>query len=118
MKEFHGDAGRRWPRLKPRAVDDQGYPFSAMKLALVAALGARKSAALFAFGDQMTHGGPKGFRHDKHGRSGHSDPIAALTLPQKLERKRMIARTASRIGPETVRRGAIHPGKQHKDLTN
>src|SRR5262245_19767665 len=59
-------------------------------------------------GDQMTHGGQKGFGMTKHGRSGHATRSPRFRFLQKLEAQKECSQgPLSDQGPETVRRGAI-----------
>src|SRR4051812_30209715 len=64
-------------------------------------------------GDQMTHGGQKGFGMTKHGRSGHATRSPRFRFLQKL--RRMIARTAlgSKIRNGPSKSYSI-PGSRHE----
>src|SRR6266446_850203 len=116
MKEFPPCpvAAGRVRSLAP--FDDQGYPFSAMKLGPGGGSRVQEMSRTVCVGDQMTHGGQKGFGMTKHGRSGHATRSPRFRFLQKLEaHKRMIARTAlgSRTRNSPSRSYSI-PGKQHE----
>jgi len=48
-------------------------------------------------GDQMTHGGQKGFGMTKHGRSGHATRSPRFRFLQKLEAQKSDRKDRSRI---------------------
>jgi len=80
-------------------------------LALVAALGCKKSRTVCA-GDQMTHGGQKGFGMTKHGRSGHATRSPRFRFLQKLEAQKNDRKDRSRIkDPKQSVEGLFHPRK-------
>ena len=70
---------------------------------------------MFAFGDQMTQGGQKGFGMTKHGRSGHATRSPRFRFLQKLEAKKNNRKDRSRIkDPKQSVEELFHPGKQHE----
>jgi hypothetical protein len=52
---------------------------------------------LVCVGDQMTHGGQKGFGMTKHGRSGHATRSPRFRFLQKLEAQKNDRKDRSRI---------------------
>jgi hypothetical protein len=89
------------PSIAP--FDDQGYPFlsvlSANRMKLGPGGGSRVQGinrTAFA-GDQMTHGGQKGFGMTKHGRSGHATRSPRFRFLQKLEAQKSDRKDRSRI---------------------
>ena len=85
MKEFPPCpvAAGRVRSLAP--FDDQGYPFSAMKLGPGGGSRVQEMNRTVCVGDQMTHSGQKGFGMTKHGRSGHATRSPRFRFLQKLE---------------------------------
>ena len=112
MKEFPTClvATGRLRSLAP--FDDQGYPFSAMKLGPVAASRRQEMSRTVCVGDQMTHGGQKGFGMTKHGRSGHATRSPRFRFLQKLEAQKNDRKDRSRIkDPKQSVEGLFHPRK-------
>lgn len=105
------------PSLAP--FDDQGYPFplivlSANRMKLGPGGGSRmQEMSRTAFvGDQMTHGGQKGFGMTKHGRSGHATRSPRFRFLQKLEAQKNDRKDRSRIkDPKQSAEELFHPRK-------
>src|SRR6266566_1678885 len=73
--------------------------------------GARMSRTAFV-GDQMTHGGQKGFGMTKHGRSGHATRSPRFRFLQKLEAQKNDRKDRSRIkDPKQSVEELFHPRK-------
>jgi hypothetical protein len=63
-------------------------------------------------GDQMTHGGQKGFGMTKHGRSGHATRSPRFRFLQKLEAQKNDRKDRSRIkDPKPSVEELFHPRK-------
>jgi hypothetical protein len=63
-------------------------------------------------GDQMTHGGQKGFGMTKHGRSGHATRSPRFRFLQKLEAQKNDRKDSSRIkDPKQSVEELFHPRK-------
>jgi len=63
-------------------------------------------------GDQMTHGGQKGFGMTKHGRSGHATRSPRFRFLQKLEAQKNDRKDRSRIkDPKQSVEELFHPRK-------
>jgi hypothetical protein len=70
-------------------------------------------------GDQVTHGGQKGFGMTKHGRSGHASRSPRFRFLQRLEATEERSQgPLSDQGPETVHRRAIPSLEANTNLTN
>jgi hypothetical protein len=112
MKEFPPCpvAAGRARRLAP--FDDQGYPFSAMKLGPGGGSRVQEMSRTVCVGDQMTHGGQKGFGMTKHGRSGHATRSPRFRFLQKLEAQKNDRKDRSRIkDPKQSVEELFHPRK-------
>jgi hypothetical protein len=73
--------------------------------------GAEMSRTVFV-GDQMTHGGQKGFGMTKHGRSGHATRSPRFRFLQKLEAQKSDRKDRSRIkDPKQSVEKLFHPRK-------
>jgi hypothetical protein len=73
--------------------------------------GARNEPQAFV-GDQMTHGGQKGFGITKHGRSGHATRSPRFRFLQKLEAQKNDRKDRSRIkDPKQAVEELFHPRK-------
>jgi hypothetical protein len=87
------------PGLAP--FDDQDYPFSLIVLSAnrmkLGPGGSRVQEMSRPVGDQMTHGGQKGFGMTKHGRSGHATRSPRFRFLQKLEAQKNDRKDRSRI---------------------
>jgi hypothetical protein len=67
---------------------------------------------LVCVGDQMTHGGQKGFGMTKHGRSGHATRSPRFRFLQKLEAQKNDRKDRSRIkDPKQSVEELFHPRK-------
>ena len=67
---------------------------------------------LVCVGDQMTHGGQKGFGMTKHGRSGHATRSPRFRFLQKLEAQKNDRKDRSRIkDPKRSVEELFHPRK-------
>jgi len=98
------------PGLAP--FDDQGYPFSAMKLGPGGGSRVQEMSRTVCVGDQMTHGGQKGFGMTKHGRSGHATRSPRFRFLQKLEAQKNDRKDRSRIkDPKQSVEELFHPRK-------
>jgi hypothetical protein len=105
------------PGLAP--FDGQGYPFSlivlsANRMKVGSGGGSRmQEMSRTAFvGDQMTHGGQKGFGMTKHGRSGHATRSPRFRFLQKLEAEKIDRKDRSRIkDPKRSVEELFHPRK-------
>jgi hypothetical protein len=63
-------------------------------------------------GDQMTHGGQKGFGMTKHGQSGHATRSPRFRFLQKLEAQKSDRKDRSRIkDPKQSVEKLFHPRK-------
>src|SRR6266536_1621377 len=112
MKEFPPCpvAAGRVRSLAP--FDDQGYPFSAMKLGPGGGSRVQEMSRTVCVGDQMTHGGQKGFGMTKHGRSGHATRSPRFRFLQKLEAEKNDRKDRSRIkDPKRSVEELFHPRK-------
>ena len=112
MKEFPPcpDAAGRVRSLAP--FDDQGYPFSAMKLGPGCGSRVQEMSRTAFVGDQMTLGGQKGFGMTKHGRSGHATRSPRFRFLQKLEAQKNDRKDRSRIKePKQSVEELFHPRK-------
>jgi hypothetical protein len=112
MKEFPPCpvAAGRVRSLAP--FDNQGYPFSAMKLGPGNGSRVQGMSRTVCVGDQMTHGGQKGFGMTKHGRSGHATRSPRFRFLQKLEAQKNDCKDRSRIkDPKQSVEELFHPRK-------
>ena len=112
MKEFPPCpvAAGRVRSLAPFA--DQGYPFSATKLGPGGGSRVQEMSRTVCVGDQMTHGGQKGFGMTKHGRSGHATRSPRFRFLQKLEAQKNDRKDRSRIkDPKLSVEELFHPRK-------
>jgi hypothetical protein len=99
--------------------DDQGYPFplivlsaNRMKLGSGGGSRAQETSRTALDGDQMTHGGQKGFGMTKHGRSGHATRSPRFRFLQKLEAQKNDHKDRSRIKePKQSVEELFHPRK-------
>jgi hypothetical protein len=86
-----------------------------IKLGPVAAPACKKASmqGRTAFvGDQVTHGGQKGFGMTKHGRSGHATRSPRFRFLQKLEAQKNDRKDRSRIkDPKQSIEELFHPRK-------
>jgi hypothetical protein len=104
------------PRLAPS--DDQGYPVflivhsaNRTKLGLGDSWVQEMSRTAFD-GDNVTHGGQKGFGMTKHGRSGHATRSPRFRFLQKLEAQKDDRKDRSRIkDPKQSVEELFHPRK-------
>ncbi|KRR07992.1 hypothetical protein CQ10_41755 [Bradyrhizobium valentinum] len=104
------------PGLAP--FDGQGYPFflivltaNRMKLG-PGGCGVQEMSRSAFVGDQMTHGGQKGFGMTKHGRSGHATRSPRFRFLQKLEAQKNDRKDRSRIkDPKRSVEELFHPRK-------
>ena len=105
------------PGLAP--FDGQGYHLSlivlsANRMKVGSGGGSRvQEMSRTAFvGDQMTHGGQKGFGMTKHGRSGHATRSPRFRFLQKLEAEKNDRKDRSRIkDPKRSVEELFHPRK-------
>jgi hypothetical protein len=98
------------PTLAP--FDNQGYPFGEPREASPRVRGMSRAAFV---GDEMTHGGQKGFGMTKHGRSGHATRSPRFRFLQKLEAQKNDRKDRSRIkDPKQSVEELFHPGSQHE----
>jgi hypothetical protein len=68
--------------------------------------------AASSIGDQMTHGGQKGFGITKHGRSGHATQSPRFRFVQKLEAQKNDRKDRSQIkDPKQSIEELFHPRK-------
>ncbi len=112
MKEFLPCpvAAGRVRSLAP--FEDQGYPFSAMKLGPGGGSRVQEMSRTVCVGDQMTQGGQKGFGMTKHGRSGHATRSPRFRFLQKLEAQKNDRKDRSRIkDPKQSVEELFHPRK-------
>ena len=73
---------------------------------------AQEMSRTASVGDQMTHGGQKGFGMTKHGRSGHATRSPRFRFLQKLEALKNDRKDRSRIkDPKQSVEELFHPRK-------
>ena len=85
------------------------------KLGPVAASRVQEMGRTAFVGDQMMHGGQKGFGMTKHGRSGHATRSPRFRFLQKLEAQKNDRKDRSRINdPKQSVEELFHPGSQHE----
>jgi Arylmalonate decarboxylase len=90
-------------RLRPNIRSRRG---------LLSKVKSAKRAAQIFVGDQMTHGGQKGFGMTKHGRSGHATRSPRFRFLQKLEAQKNDRKDRSRIkDPKQSVAELFHPRK-------
>src|SRR5437016_14256718 len=86
-----------------------------MKRGPVAASRRQEMSRTVCVGDQMTHGGQKGFGMTKHGRSGHANRSPRFRFLQKLEAEKNDRKDRSRIkDPKRSVEELFHPGSRHE----
>jgi hypothetical protein len=83
-----------------------------MKLGSGGGSRAQETSRTAFVGDQMTHGGQKGFGMTKHGRSGHATRSPRFRFLQKLEAQKNDHKDRSRIKePKQSVEELFHPRK-------